>query len=878
MRELDYKVGAHDVTVDMPQPNILVSGDFILDHHIYEGQRHQFGDPAENGVRLLSQLGGAALVAQLLDELRPDSIKPLKQWVALAGGENDADCIAYAYWRPFPRNAPRDKQFWRVDEAMGFGANIGEPKSPRSAPATALPGVVVLSDGGMGFRDDKRHWPTAAMSAAKWIVLKTSDPVGTGPLWDYVTTKHRERLVLQIGAHDLRRLPARISQGLSWEKTIADVIREVMPAGALEQLSHCRHLVVTLDVEAALWIDFGRVKKATLSPRAVFVHESSVVEGEWGHRTEGSAFGFQSCVAASLAWQLTKAEPDFPAALEGGLAAMRDLQEKGHGPVTEPADGFPAKRLADAIMHPRFVYSRAAFAASLNTDDPSWSLLGESIGKHPAYQLARLVTLRGPIALSSLPHLRIGKLLTAERQEIESLRSLIQIMRRYQRPQEAGKRPLSLAVFGPPGAGKSFAVRELANHVVKDPAWLEFNLSQFNDARDLIGAFHQIRDHVLQGKLPIAFFDEFDSQSYRWLASLLAPMQDGRFQDGQITHTLGKCVFVFAGGTSWMFDTFGPPQPAGAKESRAWNEFRLAKGPDFKSRFDCFLNVVGPNQRRARSTNPKAANAIWVGGHAMVNDATDFSFPIRRALMIRSELNCDPIEKLDVDDGLLKALLAVPSFTHGARSLSKILQTFIAARPDALRRSLLLPSTQLAMHTDASAFARLCQPSALPKSADVLAKKTIEVMAPAIHETWRELGRKGGWLTTENDVDFSDLDDFKKQSNRAAAARMLDNLQVVGLRLEEVVASDAQEQRVRDQLEYVLETLAEAEHNGWMEWHLAQDWRWAAKRDDGKKLHPCLKPYLQLPKVEVDKDRNAIRHYPDFAREARMKIVPEGAR
>ena len=176
----------------------------------------------------------------------------------------------------------------------------------------------------------------------------------------------------------------------------------------------------------------------------------------------------------------------------------------------------------------------------------------------PVYDLARLVLLRGPIALSSLPHLKIGNLLTADRREIESLRTFAQVIRRYEK-MDKGKKPLSIGVFGPPGAGKSFAVRELSFALVQNIAWLEFNLSQFSSSGDLNGAFHQIRDQVLQHKIPVAFFDEFDSKKYDWLQYLLAPMQDGKFQDGQLTHTLGKCIFVFAGGTSPTFETFGPP-------------------------------------------------------------------------------------------------------------------------------------------------------------------------------------------------------------------------------------------------------------------------------------------------------------------------------
>ena len=266
----------------------------------------------------------------------------------------------------------------------------------------------------------------------------------------------------------------------------------------------------------------------------------------------------------------------------------------------------------------------------------------------PPWGLARRVAIMGENQLVQTPYLKFGKLFTIARTEIERMRTLQRLLLSYQSDKKADK-PLSIAVFGPPGSGKSFGVKELARAVFSENVpLLEFNLSQFQEPSELHGLFHQVRDYVMRGKLPVVFWDEFDSQNLKWLQFLLAPMQDGAFQDGQITHPIGKCVFVFAGGTEIRFDDFGVPKvqrdgdgdsgdtaKSQSKEllEKQERELKVLKVPDFKSRLAGFLDVLGPNRR----------------------DSNDLTYPVRRALMLRFHLGIAEKAHLTIDSGLLSA-------------------------------------------------------------------------------------------------------------------------------------------------------------------------------------------------------------------------------
>ena len=53
------------------------------------------------------------------------------------------------------------------------------------------------------------------------------------------------------------------------------------------------------------------------------------------------------------------------------------------------------------------------------------------------------------------------------------------------------------------------------------------------------------------------------------------------------------------------------------------------------------------------------------------------------------------------------------------------------------------------------------------------------------------------------------------------------------------------------------ELLARNAHEIWARQRLQDGWRYGPRRDDARKLHPCLVPYDELPESEKVYDRNA---------------------
>lgn len=239
--------------------------------------------------------------------------------------------------------------------------------------------------------------------------------------------------------------------------------------------------------------------------------------------------------------------------------------------------------------------------------------------------------------------------------ELQQLNSLRDLIVQYA-GQRAVARPLCLAVFGPPGSGKSFAVKQIRSEVeshsdvkagdIRLPM-TTVNLTQVTASSDVGTILARIAGEQDEKTIPIVFFDEFDAtrnggSPLGWLVWFLAPMHDGEFLHGGAAVRLKRIVYVFAGGTAATMEEFS---------RRSSDGFRAAKGPDFVSRLRGFLDVQGPN----------AVPQV-----------------LRRAVVLRSELAAKARRNgkgsFKLDRNLLESLLLAGRFRHGARSIAAIVE------------------------------------------------------------------------------------------------------------------------------------------------------------------------------------------------------------
>ncbi|MEW5803030.1 MAG: ATPase [bacterium] len=692
---------------------IVVAGDVTIDWNIARARAHlgelttyQYIWGSDIATRACSQAGGAALLTELLGalcEITPSpsdyengSIKygsskygysppeyeiigPTIPPEALNNPAHNQYTRSYSIWSAYPRSTGEKGKgmVWRVAEF--WGTDSASRTYPISAESPKNAWGVVLDDANLGIRDQQETWPESIKcpsAETEWVVIKIAHPVAKGPVWEQVITHFADKLVAVVSVSDLRRASMHIGYALSWEQISSEVIQAVTNDPNLSKPSA---VAVLLGTTGAVIID--RKKGNTL------IFDPYAQEENWRRDHPGTCIGYASCSIAALVHQFMKnsGRPDLEDALKRGVNAARAIHLAGYA----QGDGntlvdlrFPVKAVTEALTAEKTPFSSVKLQ---DLKKREWSILSLRQNLDMKKMAADIVRAGPEESLGDIPLERIGKWSSVDRTEIENIRSLCTIMTEYV-AQSRPLRPLSIAVFGPPGSGKSFAIKQVAKGLMPGRLTpLEFNLSQFESHQELPFAFQSVRDCVLRHELPLVFWDEFDTplsgSELGWLRYFLVPMQDGEFHNGGIPHPLGPAIFVFAGGTHSTMESF--------RETAQLNP--AAKGRDFLSRLRGFLNVLGPNPQGEQ----------------------DEGFIIRRALLLRSLLSTkagqlfDRGNVLHIDEGVLQAFLLIDSYRHGARSMECIIDMSSLFGRLMFERSCLPASHQLDLHVDNEKFLNL---------------------------------------------------------------------------------------------------------------------------------------------------------------------------
>lgn len=772
------------------------------------------------------------------------------------------------------RKEDEPHQVFRVEEYLGYcgpGADLDRlrvKEDPQDAD------LVILDDAGNNFRHTEDIWPQAIGKGKRpLVILKMSRPLQQGHLWEHLRENHADRLVVVISADALRAEEINISRQLSWERTALDFIWHLAHNDKLQGLKDCAHLIVRCGLDGAI-----RYHHAAGRKRAWLYYDPNRMEGGFQEEIgRGGMMGLEAAFVAGFTGQIVQHSLQKNLSMQDSLEEVvglgvreaimssRRLLELGYGQALPGSQdprlwkpAYPEREIFAPVSEQKpeiteFNLSFPSVGAPWWKEMENWSILAQSTANQQEYVASAY--LENGSNLNLMPMGRFGKLITVDRKEIESLNSIKNLIKEYRQQDDRQQRPLSIAVFGPPGAGKSFTVTQVAQSVIPESLKpLEFNLSQCETPKDLVMALHQVRDVSLKGKLPLVFFDEFDCRfrdvPLGWLKYFLAPMQDGAFREGDITFHLSKAIFVFAGGTCSTMERFSrealfAKEEAGeelsTEERKVIREFRIAKGPDFISRLRGYVNIPGINPDR----------------HQESDDG--FSF-IRRALLLRNLLQSKASQIFDrekkkslrIDWGVLQGLIKVPRYKHGVRSLQAVLEMSRLSNHRKFEAAALPPQEQLRLHVEELAFGEMVRNG-------VRQAIQVEEIAPLIHENYRK-DQKGKKPPGHPSIQpWEKLREDLKESNRGQARHIEVKLKAIDCGYRR-----AQQPRLMEFSQENIELMARMEHERWMLEKRNDGYVYGPKRDDDKKIHDCLLNWEELSEEVKGWDFSTVEAIPEI--------------
>ena len=235
---------------------------------------------------------------------------------------------------------------------------------------------------------------------------------------------------------------------------------------------------------------------------------------------------------------------------------------------------------------------------------------------------------------------------------------------------------------------------------------------------------------------------------------------------------------------------------------------------------------------------------------------------LRSLLERKAKQLLDSNNRIRIDQGVLRALIKIPKYRHGARSIEAIIDMSMLNGRICWEQAFLPPKEQLKLHiVDEEMFSRLVV-------RDVLLGAVRETLAKAIHEKYLTAQANNKKSTDPSMQPWATLNEDLKESNRRQADHIPEKLRKIGYgfvpvgRKPIIIIFSKQE----------IEPIAELEHERWVSDLQTNGWVLNKEKDIEKKQSPYLVPWNELTNEIKEYDRQAVRAMPEFLAKVGFEI------
>jgi hypothetical protein len=473
---------------------VLVTGDFVIDHHILKGNKSEASSKSGIGTFQIYTYGGAKLTYDLSagfvnliqqfiqDEEKAKNADKTKEepkflefeyiWPFIvkpvASPNNGTVHDSYIRWQITEKDKKGEKeQICSLSEKLGFGIQMDNDTKDwfeviDNHKAQEFD-TIVIDEAGIGFRNHPEAWPN--FEKANNIILKTTYPLCDGKLWDELM-KHKNKLTTIVNLNQINHYNIKVSKSISWEQTALDIVYGLYNNKTLKDLLNSNAVIVTIGSAGAVIVEKNGKSRAL---EYSLVYDPANMEGEWeAHFSEkiingiGLGCSFLVGFTASKSIKSLKIHENVIAGLKTMTVAMLDGVFKFKELKFEPSDLSLSiqspleerKYYSAFIPDPEWFKMDEDKFSYLNNSD--WSILENNYDnrkngytqKSDLFPLAFDLALNGIDSIQYAPRLTLGKVTLFDRNEIENLRNIRTQIDFYDR-YEDGKKPLNITVFGP---------------------------------------------------------------------------------------------------------------------------------------------------------------------------------------------------------------------------------------------------------------------------------------------------------------------------------------------------------------------------------------------------------------------------------------------